>query len=95
MKLASVQAVPLLMLAIDIQKRDDGKHVISWELDGLDRILDELGVYEGVCVTCYGKSDYRTREEAVIHVNHFDRCVNYSGRSGSSSDRRSLAALVL
>ena len=33
--------------------------------------------------------------EVVIHVNHFDRCVNYSGRSGSSSDRRFLAALVL
>ena len=55
-KLASVQAVPLLMLAIDIQVKTDGKHVISWELDGLDRILDELGVYEGVCTSCYGKS---------------------------------------
>ena len=64
-KLASVQAVPLLMLAIDIQKRDDGKHVINWELDGLDRLLDELGIYEGVCVTCYGKSDYGTREEVT------------------------------
>ena len=30
-KLASVQAIPLLMLAIDIQKKPDGKHVISWE----------------------------------------------------------------
>ena len=48
MKLASVQAIPLLMLAIDIEKKADGKHVISWELDGLDRILDELGIYEGV-----------------------------------------------
>ena len=35
------------MLAIDIQKKSDGKHVISWEVDSLDRILDELGVYEG------------------------------------------------
>ena len=48
MKLASVQAVPLLMLAIDIQKKSDGKHVISWEVDSLDRILDELAIYEGV-----------------------------------------------
>ena len=48
MKLASVQAVPLLMLAIDIQKASDGRHVVNWELDSLDRILDELGVYEGV-----------------------------------------------
>ena len=61
-KLASVQAVPLLMLAIDIQKKPDGKHVISWELDGLDRILDELGVYEGVCTSCYGKS-FDARDE--------------------------------
>ena len=64
-KLASVQAVPLLMLAIDIQKKADGKHVINWELDSLDRILDDLGVYEGVCVTCYGKSDYGTREKVT------------------------------
>ena len=53
------------MLAIDIQKKADGKHVIDWELDGLDRILDELGVYEGVCTSCYGKSGYDTREEAA------------------------------
>ena len=62
-KLASVQAIPLLMLAIDIEKKADGKHVIDWELDSLDRILDELGVYEGVCVSCYGKSEYETVEE--------------------------------
>ena len=68
-KLASVQAVPLLMLAIDIQKESDGKHVISWEVDSLDRILDELGIYEGVCVSCYGKDNYSTREEAVN--NHY------------------------
>ena len=59
-KLASVQAVPLLMLAIDIQVKADGKHVISWELDGLDLILDELGIYEGVCTSCYGKAGYDT-----------------------------------
>ena len=62
-KLASVQAVPLLMLAIDIQKKADGKHVISWELDGLDLILDELGVYEGVCTSCYGRNDYSTEDK--------------------------------
>ena len=31
-KLASVQAIPLLMNAIDIQKKSDGKHVINWEV---------------------------------------------------------------
>ena len=62
MKLASAQAVPLLMLAIDIQKESDGKHVINWEVDSLDRILDELGVYEGVCTSCYGKS-FDARDE--------------------------------
>ena len=61
-KLASVQAVPLLMLAIDIQKESDGKHVINWEVDSLDGILDELGVYEGVCTSCYGKS-FDARDE--------------------------------
>ena len=66
-KLASVQAVPLLMLAIDIQKKSDGKHVISWEMDSLDRTLDELGIYEGVCTSCYGKDDslVKTRFEEV------------------------------
>ena len=63
-KLASVQAVPLLMLAIDIQKKPDSKHVISWEVDTLDRILDELGVYEGLCTSCYGRN-YDTPEKVV------------------------------
>ena len=62
-KLASVQAVPQLMLAIDIQKKSDGKHVISWEVDSLDRTLDELGIYEGVCTSCYGKDDYDTTDK--------------------------------
>ena len=68
-KLASVQAIPLLMLAIDIQKKPDGMHVISWELDGLDRILDDLGIYEGVCVSCYGRNNYSTVKETVD--NHY------------------------
>ena len=61
-KLASVQSVPLLMLAIDVQKKADGKHLISWEVDGLDLILDELGIYEGLCTSCYGKS-FDARDE--------------------------------
>ena len=68
-KLASVQAVPLLMLAIDIQKKADGKHVISWEVDGLDLILDELGIYEGVCTSCYGRDDYDTIYK-VAHIHY-------------------------
>ena len=77
-KLASVQAVPLLMLAIDIQKKSDGKHVISWDVDSLDRILDELGIYEGVCTSCYGKSDYNTPEEVVenyVPIVHSQRHI--------------------
>ena len=57
-KLASVQAVPLLMQALDVQKKPDGKHVINWEVDSLDRILDELGIYEGLCTSCYEKNYY-------------------------------------
>ena len=64
-KIASVQAIPLLMLAIDIQKKPDGRHLIDWELDGLDRLLDELGIYEGVCTSCYGRDDYDTVDEVV------------------------------
>ena len=68
-KLASVQAVPLLMLAIDIQKKPDGKHMISWDVDSLDRILDELGIYEGLCTSCYGRNNYSTVKETVD--NHY------------------------
>ena len=74
-KLASVQAVPLLMLAIDIQVKADGKHVISWELDGLDRILDELEVYDGVCTSCYGRDDYDTVDKVV---DNYDPVVDDS-----------------
>ena len=62
-KKASVQAIPLLMLEIDIEKRSDGKHVVTWEVDSLDRILDDLGIYEGLCVSCYGKDNYASVDE--------------------------------
>ena len=62
-KTVSVQAIPLLMLEIDIEKRSDGKHVITWGVDSLDRVLDDLGIYEGVCVSCYGKDNYASVDE--------------------------------
>ena len=62
-KTASTQAIPMLMLEIDIEKRSDGKHVITWGVDSLDRILDGLGIYEGVCVSCYGKDNYASVDE--------------------------------
>ena len=68
-KLASVQAIPLLMLSIDIQEKADGKHVVNWEVDSLDRLLDELGIYEGVCTSCYGKADYDTTDKVFDNYN--------------------------
>ncbi len=68
-KTASVQAIPLLMLEIDIQNESDGKHVVTWGVDSLDRILDDLGIYEGGCVHCYEKDKYQTIE-AVIENYH-------------------------
>ena len=59
-KLASAQAVVLLMLEVDIQKEHNGHHVVSWEVDSLDRVLDDLGIYPGMCTHCYGKSGYGT-----------------------------------
>ena len=59
-RMASAQAIPLLMLEIDIQKMANGHHVVSWEMDSLDRVLDDLGIYPGFCVHCYGKSGYDT-----------------------------------
>ena len=59
----SVRAFLELMKEIDVQKKSNGKHVINWGVDSLDRILDGLGVYEGICTSCYGKNDYNTKEE--------------------------------
>ena len=72
-KLASVQAIPLLMLAIDIQKKPDGKHVIEWEVDSLDRILDELGIYDGVKVLRDGTGDYGTADKVF---DNYEPIVN-------------------
>ena len=55
-KLASVQAIPLLMNAIDIEKKADGKHVINWEVGSLDRILDDLDIYKGMSLSRDGKA---------------------------------------
>ena len=70
--LASAQAIPLLMNAIGIEKSSDGKHVITWEVDG-------LGIYEGVCVACYGKAAYDTIEkvsENYVPIVHDQRHVH-------------------
>ena len=74
-KTASVQAIPLLMKEIEVQKKSNGKHVINWGVDSLDRILDDLGIYEGVCTSCYGKS-FTTAEAA--HSN-YEAIVNDPG----------------
>ena len=67
-RVASAQAVVLMMLEIDIEKKSNGKHIVSWEVDSLDRILDDVGIYEGMCVHCYGKTGYDTRDG--IHENY-------------------------
>ena len=60
MKTASIRAIPLLMMEIDIQNRSNGQHVITWGMDSLDQVLDDLGIYPGMCTHCYGKSGYGT-----------------------------------
>ena len=62
LRTASVQAIVLLMLEIDIPQKATGHHVVSWEVDSLDRVLDGLGVYPGLCVHCHGRRGYDTRE---------------------------------
>ena len=62
-RIESAQAIPLLMNEIDVQKKSNGKHVINWGVDSLDRVLDDLGIYEGMCTSCYGKADYNTVDE--------------------------------
>lgn len=62
LRLRSAQAILLLMKEIDIQRKSNGHHVVSWNVDSLDRVLDGLGIYPGLCVHCYGKTGYDTRE---------------------------------
>ena len=62
-KTASTQAILMLMLEIDIENKPNGKHVITWGVDSLDRVLDGLGIYEGLCVSCYGKDNYASVDE--------------------------------
>ncbi len=64
-RIAMVQSIPLLMLEIDIQKRADRQHVVSWGVDSLDRVLDDLGIYPGMCVYCYGKSGYESIDDEI------------------------------
>ena len=59
---AFAQALILLMMEIDVERKADGKHIVSWGPDSLDRVLDDLGLYPGVCVHCYGKTGYDTEE---------------------------------
>ena len=72
-RVASVQAVVLMIREIGIDKRTDGRHVVSWGVDSLDRILDDVGIYEGMCVHCYGKTGYDTRDG--IHENYLPLIV--------------------
>ena len=63
LRLVSAQAVIAMMLEIDIQKKANGHHVVSWDVDSLDRVMDDLGIYPGQCVHCYGKTGCDTYEE--------------------------------
>ena len=59
-KTESVQALILHMREINSQRMSNGQHVVSWERDNLDLVLDDLDLYPGMCVHCYGKTGYDT-----------------------------------
>ena len=56
----SARALLEMMKEIDIEKKSNGKHIVSWEKDSLDKIMDELDVYKDMCVRCYDKDGYDT-----------------------------------
>ena len=56
----SARALLEMMKEINIEKKSNGKHVVSWEKDSLDKIMDELDVYKDMCVRCYDKDGYDT-----------------------------------
>ena len=72
----SVRAFLELMKEIDVEKKSNGKHVINWGVDSLDRILDDLDVYKDMCTSCYGKNDYNTRDQ--VRAN-YEPIVNDPG----------------
>ena len=59
----SARAFLELMKEIDVEKKSNGKHIINWGVDSLDRILDDLDVYKDMCTSCYGKNDYNTKDQ--------------------------------
>ena len=63
----SVRAFLELMKEIDIEQKSNGKHVINWGVDSLDRILDDLGVYESVHIYSYGKDSYATVDGVITN----------------------------
>ena len=50
------------MREMDTLKRSNGRRVVSWSKDGLDRILNDPGLYPGMCVHCCGRTGHDTYE---------------------------------
>ena len=62
----SARALLEMMKEINIEKKSNGKHIVSWEKDSLDKIMDELDVYKDMCVRCYDKDGY----DAIDGIKH-------------------------
>ena len=56
-RVGSALAIPLMMDKIEISRGSDNVPVVNYKEDDLDKILDDLGVFKGDCVYCFGKGD--------------------------------------
>ena len=56
-RVGSALALPLMMDKIEISRGSNNVPVVNYKEDDLDRILDDLGVFKGDCVYCFGKGD--------------------------------------
>ena len=56
-RVSSALALPLMMSRIDISRGLDSVPVVKYTEDHLDQILDDLNIFKGDCVYCFGKGD--------------------------------------
>ena len=57
LKVNSALALPLIMSKINISRGSDSVPIVKYKEDHLDQILDDLDIFPGDCVYCFGKGD--------------------------------------
>ena len=64
-RMASVIAILEMMETIEIDNKNDGKHSIRWGKHSLDKVMDDLGIYEGIWIGVHGKDAYDSPQRFI------------------------------